>query len=277
MKLDMRRMGVIACSVVILACISTVDAQVIIQTLADLNTDVLDVQDPNSPNHNPLATTFGPWSYGFGPDNASTVSPLGFVAAQYDSNVSGTTVEVFIDQNFTVEQFPGGIAYNDWTTDLGVGIDPGLHMLVIGAAIHPAKVRWTATATVPVNISGVFTGGNLADVLVSLIHNDADIVFSQVGSGTTDVVFDINMNVTAGDTIDFALREASNFGISHTGLGVVISEIDAVPGPTCIQQGVFFTSDLNKDCFVNILDFAMLALDWLKCNDPETPACTDVP
>ncbi len=33
--------------------------------------------------------------------------------------------------------------------------------------------------------------------------------------------------------------------------------------------------DFNKDCYVNLEDFAQFATDWLKCNDPANAGCTD--
>jgi len=43
---------------------------------------------------------------------------------------------------------------------------------------------------------------------------------------------------------------------------------------TCQQQNEFMKADLNQDCFVNLADLALLASDWLICNDPEGPGCT---
>ena len=32
-------------------------------------------------------------------------------------------------------------------------------------------------------------------------------------------------------------------------------------------------TDLNQDCYINLKDFAFVATNWLKCNDPEDPTC----
>jgi hypothetical protein len=44
----------------------------------------------------------------------------------------------------------------------------------------------------------------------------------------------------------------------------------------CGQAGtVYLLGDLNKDCYVNILDFSVFAADWLKCTDPaDTDNCS---
>lgn len=50
-----------------------------------------------------------------------------------------------------------------------------------------------------------------------------------------------------------------------------------LPPPGCKDIGVYFPADLNQDCYVNLEDFALIAGDWLKCNDPQRLECTDVP
>jgi hypothetical protein len=52
--------------------------------------------------------------------------------------------------------------------------------------------------------------------------------------------------------------------------------LNGVPYQTCQTNGVYFPADINHDCYVDLADFARLAGDWLKCNDPERPECTDV-
>ena len=33
----------------------------------------------------------------------------------------------------------------------------------------------------------------------------------------------------------------------------------------------FDKGDINKDCYVNLMDLMLLANDWLKCTDPADP------
>jgi len=50
-----------------------------------------------------------------------------------------------------------------------------------------------------------------------------------------------------------------------------------VNGATCADiadAGGTLAADLNKDCYVNLLDFAVFAESWLLCNDPNDPQCT---
>ena len=37
---------------------------------------------------------------------------------------------------------------------------------------------------------------------------------------------------------------------------------------------VFMNADLNRDCYVDFKDFAMLASEWLKCSDPANSECS---
>ena len=46
---------------------------------------------------------------------------------------------------------------------------------------------------------------------------------------------------------------------------------------TCQDRGLYRDTDLSNDCRVNLDDFVLLINDWLKCNDPLDPSCTDGP
>lgn len=39
------------------------------------------------------------------------------------------------------------------------------------------------------------------------------------------------------------------------------------------ESGLGLDSDLNDDCYVNLGDFAIIARNWLECNDPADAAC----
>ena len=46
----------------------------------------------------------------------------------------------------------------------------------------------------------------------------------------------------------------------------------------CQDYAEYYEMDINLDCYVNLGDYAEIAGDWLKCNDPEDPGtCTDTP
>jgi hypothetical protein len=39
------------------------------------------------------------------------------------------------------------------------------------------------------------------------------------------------------------------------------------------QSGFGIDSDLNRDCYVDLLDLAVLGDEWLNCNDPQDGRC----
>jgi hypothetical protein len=55
-----------------------------------------------------------------------------------------------------------------------------------------------------------------------------------------------------------------------------LSEVRFDLAESC-AAGVYIDGDLNKDCYVNLEDFAMLMQDWLKCSDPQNAECTVFP
>ena len=69
-------------------------------------------------------------------------------------------------------------------------------------------------------------------------------------------------------------REATFGG---TGLFIDSFASAEVIKPTSRAEVAFYgwciASDLNKDCYVNLLDFALFATNWLKCNNPTDCDC----
>ena len=47
---------------------------------------------------------------------------------------------------------------------------------------------------------------------------------------------------------------------------------DALPEPEPCEGNVL-DGDINQDCFVDLLDFVQLSLDWLACTEPGNPDC----
>ena len=64
------------------------------------------------------------------------------------------------------------------------------------------------------------------------------------------------------DNTDFGLSEVRFFGRPVAGLNA------------CGDEGtVYLDTDLNTDCYVNLLDFSFLTDDWMHCTDPENSDC----
>ena len=43
--------------------------------------------------------------------------------------------------------------------------------------------------------------------------------------------------------------------------------------PTCEEQSVYLDADIVPDCYVNLVDFAAFASEFLNCNNPRDLAC----
>ena len=188
-----------------------------VEAVWDLSTDSAAIQPTTNP-------TFGAWEYGYGP-NQGNIDPTGYAPMAYSFNVGIT--ELFASQDAGAPL--SLIGYHDDPAPL-VGVNPGETLMAQGSNLKPAKVRWTAPSAMTIDISGKFTLGNAADVLVSVIHNDdfvgAGNLFTVVNAqaGGVDSPFDITgLPVLAGDTIDFVLHQSSDFNNSHTGLVAVIT------------------------------------------------------
>ena len=85
-----------------------------------------------------------------------------------------------------------------------------------------------------------------------------------------------NHNVVIGlDTGMVYVRSLTN-GIAGSNItapvdfGSPIVKLATVPDP---QTTALSCDDLDDNCYVNLQDFALLADDWLKCNDPENIDC----
>jgi len=53
-----------------------------------------------------------------------------------------------------------------------------------------------------------------------------------------------------------------------------IPDTDPINCADAIQQGYGIAGDLNDDGYVNLSDFSIFAGEWLKCIEPNDPACS---
>jgi hypothetical protein len=47
----------------------------------------------------------------------------------------------------------------------------------------------------------------------------------------------------------------------------------SAPPPICMDLTEFLPTDFNRDCYINLEDFAFIIKNWLNCNDPQNPQC----
>ncbi len=87
-----------------------------------------------------------------------------------------------------------------------------------------------------------------------------------------DGIFNFTTSVEVGTRILFAIKRnphASTVNNTWLTLDAAISDTF-----TCQDQNRFMNMDFNKDCYVNLEDFALFADRWLDCNDPQNETCT---
>jgi len=159
----------------------------------------------------------------------------------------------------------------------------GMHSPSDDSAADWTKIRWKAPATMAgktLTAQGSFVGIDASGkVDVKIVKtpqvpadpNDAEILY-EVNDAATDQDFWIFPTINAGDSIDILIGRGSDGAANDwTGINIVIT--DAILKPTCQQQAVYMDTDLNQDCYINLEDFAVIAANWLYCNDPRNEYC----
>jgi hypothetical protein len=141
-------------------------------------------------------------------------------------------------------------------------------------------IRWTSPIEAFVGIQGRFGAGvnNTVDcwihkTMVPEDPNSEETLFEALdAAGTTDAPFGLVANVQVGTTIDFVVGPGSTFGGQDTPMYIRIGESIA---PQCEDISTYLPMDFNQDCYVDLQDFATFANEWLKCNHPSDPSCTE--
>ncbi len=87
---------------------------------------------------------------------------------------------------------------------------------------------------------------------------DPQITFAEVG------VYKFRLTITDG-----------TFGLADTIYKEITVTVNQADCARVLSDGLGLIGDLNADCYVDLLDFAMLASDWLKCNDPADTNCSN--
>jgi len=137
-------------------------------------------------------------------------------------------------------------------------------------ALSNSKIRWTSPVEDIMAVSGMFGSGGPGDLW---IVKDGNEVLWERQETASDEPFDLRIPVAVGTTIDFVHGVGDGWGGENKSVSIQI-----IRGTLrCEDLTTHMPTDLNRDCYVNLEDFALLAQNWLKCNDPLEPTCTDVP
>jgi len=93
------------------------------------------------------------------------------------------------------------------------------------------------------------------------IH-ETDVAWTLMGTATE------NINAVL-DRIGIVAGPQSLWSIDEFRIGATY---ESVAGRSdCSAEGAFLNGDINRDCYVNLLDLALLSQDWLACSDPDDP------
>ncbi|MBN1435834.1 MAG: hypothetical protein JW936_02060 [Sedimentisphaerales bacterium] len=126
------------------------------------------------------------------------------------------------------------------------------------------------------SFAGAPIGQHQIKVCVDLNAGTASVYYRDVDNSTLEPLGDWNLLASWTDTLPMT---------SITQLGIAVSDYKYVyniesglpPAPvSCAaaqDAGYLLNMDLNDDCHVNLLDFAMFAGDWMRCVVPGETGC----
>ncbi len=147
----------------------------------------------------------------------------------------------------------------------GINIQNGV------TAGYYSTVAFTAPETGDYTFEAAFesmTDGKGTQVWVTLPDFSApwNAVLDAYGEANVVATYSKTLPLNAGETVYFS---------NSPGNTMVDFRLTVVKdGMNC--GGDYIAGDLNRDCYVNLEDFALLSRDWLQCNDPAYEICTEL-
>jgi hypothetical protein len=88
-------------------------------------------------------------------------------------------------------------------------------------------------------------------------------------AASADRSFNLLTSLAKDDTLDFVVTVGTSGGSG----GTTPLDVSILLDPTCQDVGIYRDTDFNKDCYVDLDDFAVIAQSWLWCNDPLNSEC----
>ncbi|MBE0535974.1 MAG: LamG domain-containing protein [Phycisphaerae bacterium] len=132
------------------------------------------------------------------------------------------------------------------------------------------------------------------DITLSLTYEDS-IVLDAVGMDLNDDTLAYEWTVVGPAAVEFipsayvekptvrfsqqgvyTFHVTVNDGIAGLDGGIFDEVVVTTTRPSCadiIAQGMSLATDLNKDCYVDLQDLAILAANWARCYDPQQSGC----
>jgi hypothetical protein len=102
------------------------------------------------------------------------------------------------------------------TNGIASGVPTGWLSFHPGPGAEPSVLRWTAPVTGDIHVTGQFLAGDRGSMTVAIHHDNL-----QIWRATDLGSFDLNINTSAGDTIDFLVY--GGYGYGNTPISAVIS------------------------------------------------------
>lgn len=123
------------------------------------------------------------------------------------------------------------------------------------------------------HLAGVSTGDVFYFYVDGILANAAEIT-DPVAEGTHEVWIGKGYDASSSETtyeFNGWIDEVRLRNVPLTAEKVLEEFVNDGGSNSC--GDVYLATDLNKDCYVNLEDFAILAASWLNCNDVTDPAC----
>lgn len=185
---------------------------------------------------------------------------------------------------------------NAWSTLVAREVNntyQGFYTLMVNN--NRAVTSWIGNGASYGNLSGTPNGvkagewhfiGMTCDANFLTLYLDGEVDGLPLAIGGTAPITTLDSNLIIGTSLVFGGRgfagdvdEVAIWNGALTPEEMIYVYQSGVPTPplSCQDIGDYYPADLNRDCYINLEDFAILAENWLKCNDPQRPECTDVP
>jgi len=267
---------------------------------AQVNAVVWDVNDDLDPNYWPTegSPVVGPWSIGW----ADTNSPWDVsLFSEYMGATWGNNAWVTDSDNTLFTYHP------TWTCPPHGGVLEAQCMLVPSTVIRNndpnvfsqyTVLTWTSPVTFPVvtmwgDVTCPYLTDDTTEVYIIKLEPetlDPNYFIDNPGEDPNDyyqildtkiidkdtpdheILYSTETSVEVGTRILFAVHRNPQSTTAFMGLALL--DVTIASDFTCQDQNDYMKADLNQDCFVNLADLALLAGDWLTCNDPQGPNCT---
>jgi hypothetical protein len=232
------------CLVALLGALCTVTGSATADVIYDANAAFV-ANELNSATE--LSSTFGPFSVGHA-DEASPGSFTAFTAAQHTNifTPSGANPNIqgfFVDNNVDVPGVLVNVSATGQSPCCGISpLDPnqifmhpsGIGTDGFGAPIHDAIVRFTAVFASLYIIGGDWESLHSGTTNNIVRHNGTDI-FSSTDANS---VFNLSVNLLAGDAIDFVVNDFNGIGGDSTGLRANLRAVPAPPTTALLALGL---------------------------------------